>query len=164
MEDMYTLTEMYTDSFRAACITLHKAAAVDDQITPKLSTTTVKVCLNVTSPSNFSIRVFPILYWISLITARKRSLGQGNMFTVFTGVCLSTAGCLVPGGCLLRGVPAPGGTCSGGCLLLGGCLLPEEGCLLQGGVPGGDPRGYCCGRYASYWNAFLLVGELGELN
>ena len=26
-----------------------------------------------------------------------------------------------------------------------------------GGVPGGDPPdGYCCGRYASYWNAFLL--------
>ena len=25
-------------------------------------------------------------------------------------------------------------------------------------VPGGDPRdGHCCGRYASYWNAFLLT-------
>ena len=46
----------------------------------------------------------------------------------------------------------------GGCLLLG-CLLrrvsaPGEG----GGVSGGDPPdGYCCGRYASYWNAFLFI-------
>ena len=64
------------------------------------------------------------------ITARKRSLGQGN---IFTGVCLSTGGVPGPGGCLVlggawsrgrggawsrgRGVPAPGG-----------------------GVPGGDPQ------------------------
>ena len=62
-----------------------------------------------------------------------------------------------PGGCLLRGrVPAPGeGVCSGGCLLQGGCLVET-------------PRdGYCCGRYASYWNAFLfstkfLFGGGGE--
>ena len=35
-----------------------------------------------------------------IFTARKRSLGQGNMFT---GVCLSTGG-----GGLVEGVPAPG--------------------------------------------------------
>ena len=42
-----------------------------------------------------------------LFTARKRSLGQGYMFT---GVCLSTGGVLVRG-CLFRGDggPAPGG-------------------------------------------------------
>ena len=69
-----------------------------------------------------------------VITTRKRSLGQGNMFT---GVCLSTGvvpaprgvpgpgrvpaprGVPGPGGHLVRGVPAPGG------------LVP--------GVPGGDP-------------------------
>ena len=35
------------------------------------------------------------------------------------------------------GVPASGGACSGECA---------------------DPRdGYCCGRYASYWNAFLYL-------
>ena len=40
------------------------------------------------------------------------------------------------------------------------CLV--QGCLL-GGVPGpggGDPSvtdGYCCGQYASYWNAFLFI-------
>ena len=59
------------------------------------------------------------------------------------------------GGCLLWW----GGACSGGCLLQGdassrgGYLLP--GCVC------GDPRdGYCCGRYASYWNAFLFVTSL----
>ena len=33
------------------------------------------------------------------------------------------------------------------------------GDLLRGGGPGGDtPRdGHCCGRYASYWNAFLFT-------
>ena len=41
------------------------------------------------------------------------------------------------------GVPAPGGLLPGGACL-GGCLVetPQDG--------------YCCGRYASYWNAFLF--------
>ena len=56
----------------------------------------------------------------AIITARKRSLEQGNIFTSV---------CLVPGW----------GACSQG------------GCLVE------TPRdGYCCGRYASYWNAFLF--------
>ena len=47
-------------------------------------------------------------------------------------------------------------------MCLQACVCPREGacssggCLLRG-VPGGDPPdGYCCGWYASYWNAFLL--------
>ena len=66
-----------------------------------------------------------------IFTARKRSLGQGNMFT---GVCLSTGGCLVLGGAW-----------SGGCLVLGGCLVPwgagpcSRGVPASGGVPA--PRG-----------------------
>ena len=58
-----------------------------------------------------------------------------------------------PGGCLVpRGVPGPGGGC-----LLRGCV-PALGGAWSRGVPGGDPRrdGYCCRRYASYWNAFLF--------
>ena len=47
-----------------------------------------------------------------LFTARKRSLGRGNMFT---DVCLSTGGYLVPGG------------------------LPDPGGSGPRGVPGGDP-------------------------
>ena len=54
-----------------------------------------------------------------LITARKRSLGQGS---VFIGVCDSVN---------------RGGVCSRGCLLPGG---KSRGCLLRG-VPGGDPPG-----------------------
>ena len=75
-----------------------------------------------------------ILLECNLATARKRSLGQGN---IFAPVCHSVH----------RGVPGPRGLLRGGCLLLG-----EVG-LLRGGVPGGD---HCCGRYASYWNAFLF--------
>ena len=79
-----------------------------------------------------------------IFTARKRSLGQGNMFTP---VCHSVH----RGGCLLRGggVPALRGTgyaCSGG------------GGACSRGVPGGDPPdGHCCRRYASYWNALLSL-------
>ena len=55
-------------------------------------------------------------------------------------------GVSAPGGCLLLRVSAPGGVCLGG---------------VGGGVPGGapspSPDGYCCRRYASYWNAFLFV-------
>ena len=99
-------------------------------------------------------------------------LGQGY---VFTPVCDSVH----------RGVPGPGGSvCSGGCLVRRGvcswgvCLvrgggvpglggLVPGGCLGPGGGsgPGGclvktSRDGHCCGRYASYWNAFLLQGKL----
>ena len=52
------------------------------------------------------------------------------------------------------------------------CVCPQEGYLVQGGggawsqrgawsrgclVETPPPDGYCCGRYASYWNEFLLV-------
>ena len=40
-------------------------------------------------------------------------------------------------------------------LFTGGVRGP--GGVRSGGLPGGDPlHDYCCGRYASYWNAFLL--------
>ena len=59
------------------------------------------------------------------------------------------------------GVPAPRGACSGGCLVPEG-VSALGGCLLLGGVCSRGvclmetPHGYCCGRYASYWNAFLF--------
>ena len=67
-----------------------------------------------------------------------------------------------------------GSVCSGGCLVQGrlsarGGAWSRGGCLVGGGVPGPvvplrqTPRtrhppadGYCCGRNASYWNAFLF--------
>ena len=57
-----------------------------------------------------------------------------------------------------RGVPA----FRGGCLVWGegvcsgGVPAPGEGGLL-GGLMETPPDGYCCGRYASYWNAFLFI-------
>ena len=45
-------------------------------------------------------------------------------------------------------MPGPGGSAPGG----------------SRGVPGGDfSDGHCCGRYASYWNAFLLMLLLNRL-
>ena len=67
-------------------------------------------------------------------------------------VCVCPRGGLSWGGGWSRGgwlVPGVAG--SGGCLVLGGGSL-VRGCLVE--TP---PDGYCCGRYASYWNAFLLI-------
>ena len=63
--------------------------------------------------------------------------------------CLAAGGS-APGGSAPRG-PAPGGG------LLPGSMPAPGRCLLPRGVetlPKAD--GYCCGRYASYWNAFLF--------
>ena len=62
-----------------------------------------------------------------IITARKRSLGQGNMFT---DVCLSTGG-----------VPGPRGSAAGGCLVKGGVC--SGGCAWSRGVPGPGGVGSC---------------------
>ena len=73
------------------------------------------------------------------MTARKRSLGQGNIFTpvchsVHGGRCLLPGGVPAPGGCLVWGVPGLGGAWSGGVCSWGvcswGCLVPE-GCLVE---------------------------------
>ena len=79
-------------------------------------------------------------------------------------ILLTGRGCLLGGGgYLVRGVPAPG--CVSG---LGGQGVSGRGVLAPGrsgpgGVPGGDPPdGYCCGRYASYWNAFLFCNFFAE--
>ena len=43
--------------------------------------------------------------------------------------------------------PTPGGACLG---------VPAPGGSARGGGLWKPPNGYCCERYASYWNAFLL--------
>ena len=97
----------------------------------------------------------------------------------FTGVCLSMGGypsmhcrwypsmhcsgspggCLLPGGCLVQGGSALGvfkdglgGSAPGGSAPRGGLVSQHA---LRQTPPGRD--GYCCGRYASHWNAFLFV-------
>ena len=74
----------------------------------------------------------------------------------FTRVCDSVhrgrsalGGAAPEGVLLLGGVPALGGSAPGG--------MPAPGVPAPGGVetpPKAD--GDCCGRYTSYWNAFLL--------
>ena len=64
----------------------------------------------------------------SFVTARKRSLGQGNMFT---GVCLSTGGvCMVPGGAWSLG----GSMVPEGCMVLGEGMHGPGGCMVLGGA------------------------------
>ena len=93
-----------------------------------------------------------------MFTARKRSLGQGN---IFTGVCQSICswrggglwchfpfGCLVP--CSFQGCLCPG------CLCLGD-LCP--GVTIGGSLSERPPRGphmVKSGKEASYWYAFLF--------
>ena len=105
-------------------------------------------------------------YRVSNYYRPQTKLREGN---VFTGVCDSVHGMGVPS-CSQGGVCSWGGawsqgvcSCGGGCLLWegvcswgvcsrggpGGCL-PPGGCLVE------TPDGHCCGRYASYWNAFLF--------
>ena len=56
-----------------------------------------------------------------------------------------------PGGCQIGKKTGLGGSGPGGVPGHG------EGGASSRGVPDGDPPyGYCCGRYASYWNAFLF--------
>ena len=68
-----------------------------------------------------------------IFTARKQSLGQGNIFTpvchsVHRGGVPGPGGCFVPGCTCSWGVPGPWGV----------CLLPR-GVPGPRGMPGGDP-------------------------
>ena len=130
-----------------------------------------------------------------IITARKRSLGQGNIFTSVCQEFHPHGGSACSQGVWFR---AEGGASSGGSGP-GGVSRPTpkgevEGDQVQAHTRGGNwggsgpdphprgklrgirsrptpkgeiegdqvqaphptPDGYCCGRYASYWNAFLF--------
>ena len=77
------------------------------------------------------------------------------------GVCLFLRGCAWSqgGAWSWGGVPGPmggGGAWSRGTLVLGGAWSRGR-CLVPGGAWWRPPDGHCCGRYASYWNAFLFL-------
>ena len=104
-----------------------------------------RVC-SLTCMSFFQLTTFPLL-------PPTTKLGQSNIFigicdSVQKGVGVRSGGGVV---CLVWGVPGPGRGVSG-----------LRGCAWSRGVPAPrgvwrPPRdGYCCGRYASYWNAFLF--------
>ena len=63
-----------------------------------------------------------------------------------------------PEGVCSQGSTWSQGVCSGGGLLPGGLL--SGGCLVPGGLCGALWDGYCCGQYASYWNAFLFIFQV----
>ena len=113
-----------------------------------------------------------------LVTARKRSLGQGNIFTpvchsVHRGACVVVGGCAwLWGACMVVGgvhgcgghvwlwgaCMVAGGACVvvGGCAWLWGACMVVGGCACLGGCIGYDKIRSMSGRFASYWNAFLL--------
>ena len=76
------------------------------------------------------------------------------------GVCMwgvvCGRGCAWQGVCMAGGVCAVGG--GGGRGMYGGGMC-GKGCMVGevGGGVRGRRDGHCSGRYASYWNAFLLV-------
>ena len=99
------------------------------------------------------------------ITARKRGLGQGN---VFTGVCLSTGECVCTSGSRAVCASVSRGVCASGS---GGVHTPPPRTPQDTHPPIHTPpdtqtsldthahahtrsRG---GRYASYWNAVLSI-------
>ena len=113
-----------------------------------------------------------------LLLPPSTKLGQGYVFTrvcdsVHRGVVSQHAlqvvsqhalqqvsGGLYP--CMPRRSPGPhpGGKLRG--LALGGSPGPHLGSIpacteADTPTPSPSPHGYCCGRYASYWNAFLLT-------
>ena len=72
------------------------------------------------------------------------------------GVCACSWGPPGPGVCLLLGVPSRGGGAWSGGLVPGRGPGPYSRGKLRGIRPSPPPDGYCCGRYASYWNALLF--------
>ena len=114
-----------------------------------------------------NISSFTVISWLKDVNGRKnevilvklkRFLPPANEVWGKV-ICLQV--CVCPQGeCLLPGGASSGGVWFGGCLLLGGAC--SGGCLLRGVWSRGvawwrPPHGYCCGRYASYWNTFLFL-------
>ena len=81
-------------------------------------------------------------------------VSQHALQQVSGGVMPGLGGCLFPGGACSQGGPGPGGS------------APTVGGLVsQHALRQTPPRrnGYCCGRYASHWNAFLLEHQTQQL-
>ena len=105
--------------------------------------------------------------WL-VITVRKRSCGKVMFFSQGRVSASVHAGIHPPGqihppwpGILPRQTPSPGRH----------PLVGDTPCPVHAGIhtppPSacwGDRHGYCCGWYASYWNAFLFLGILVRLH
>ena len=82
----------------------------------------------------------------------KVIFSQASVILFTGGVCMVPEGAW-SGGAWSRGVPGPGGPSPGG-----------MGAWSWGGLVETPRDGCCCGRYASYWNAFLLSLILRSLH
>ena len=83
---------------------------------------------------------------------------QGGLFSRGVSVwgSVSRGPLSVQGICLCPGGLCPGGSVSRGYLCPWGVSLSRVVSLRgEGGLCQGDPHTVMCGRYASYWNAFL---------
>ena len=138
--------------------------------------------------NSWSCRVENLLIWGKIITTRKRSLGQGNVFrsmSVHGGRvsvwCHFLSGFLVPCSfwgylslvpCSFLGVSVSGpmffrrGISVSGLMFLPGGFLSHPMFLLGGPCPGGSgqrpPHIVKSRWYASYWNAFLLWYKIAQ--
>ena len=107
-------------------------------------------------------------YRVSNYYRPQTKLREGNVFTGVSDLFKGVASCSQGGACsqggVCWGVPGPRGSAPVGG---GGCLLWEGVCSWEGSAPRGGvcprggawwrpPDGHCCGRYASYLNAFLF--------
>ena len=98
------------------------------------------------------------IYFVRLLQIVANVVCEGY---VFTGVCLSTGGTPAGRPIPLQGDP-PAGRPPGRRPPTG--RLPRRETPLEGGNPPKEappgrrppPYGYCCERYASYWNAFFF--------
>ena len=91
----------------------------------------------------------------------KNSGGEGGRawqgICMVGGVCVvgcSWQGACVVGACMAGACVVGGGMCGRGCVWQGVCVT--GGVCGRGGGMRGRRDGHCSGRYASYWNAFLL--------
>ena len=155
----------HTQSWSLRIYSLSQAGHVTDITSQTTCHSGQEIVLKVRTSGFLSTRV----HYEQVITTRKRSLGQGN---VFTHVCYSVhrgRGSLYDvTSCLVAWSHVPSGVSVSGPMFLPGDLCPE-GTLSEGSV-----RGLCSGslvrettqtetphmgksgRYTSYWNAFLL--------
>ena len=92
----------------------------------------------------------------SPLIQRQQNISSLPSATKLRRLCFYRCVSVHRGVCLVWGVCSQGGLLGGGCLLWEGSApgrVVSQYALRQ--TPHGRD-GYCCGRYASYWNAFLF--------
>ena len=157
-------------SIKALTFSTERSRKSDSQMEWTTTRKTSLFCL-ILSSYEFSLSC------LNVITARKRSFGQGNIFTPVChsvhrvhdrgGACMRGEGRVWLGGCAWWGHACPGGVHGRWWRCMPGSMH-GQGPACPGGMhappsPRPDTTRYgrsMSGRYASYWNAFLLLLSL----